>query len=259
MLKSAELAGFWKCPCTYRTFFSLVIKNQISSSKFLFQVYGNMLQENIMYQQLQKICREKVCRMNAFQANSPEISFAPQTNGLLLHLCVFCLIQWQFWDGHTCPSNIRQQLLRPPCLEKQEHHDDNKWKTILSWQMACSCKRCKKLITFLLCQLVTCAFKYFARLWNISSVRGSGKASRAVIKLIACEESKSVDTQALFTCFAVGNNHELSAPSRVFRSSCFGFQQSFYFYLNQSRVMCTISPRLHNYQRTICRRLRYHK
>ena len=39
---------------------------------FYFQVYGNMVEENRMYQQLQKMCREKVC----LKSFSDKISFA---------------------------------------------------------------------------------------------------------------------------------------------------------------------------------------
>jgi len=49
--------------------------NQISSIKFsIFQ--GNLIEENILYQQLQKICREKVCGMKVFRVNLGKI--APQ-------------------------------------------------------------------------------------------------------------------------------------------------------------------------------------
>jgi len=51
-------------------FFSWVIKNQISSTNiFYFGVCGNLVEENIKYQELQKICREKVCRIKVFWAN----------------------------------------------------------------------------------------------------------------------------------------------------------------------------------------------
>jgi len=57
MLKSTEPDSFWYYSCTAeRTCFNWVIKNQI----FYFQVNGNLLEENIKYQQLQKICREKL-------------------------------------------------------------------------------------------------------------------------------------------------------------------------------------------------------
>ena len=37
---------------------------------FLFSgLYGSMEEENIMYQQLQKICRENVCRIKVFRVN----------------------------------------------------------------------------------------------------------------------------------------------------------------------------------------------
>jgi len=62
-------------------FFSWVIKNQISTigyQIFYIQVYGNMAEENRMYEQLQKICsREKV-----FWANSGKISFGTPKNYL---------------------------------------------------------------------------------------------------------------------------------------------------------------------------------
>jgi len=37
--------------------------------------YGNMAVENIMHQYPQKSCREKVCRIDVFQANLGKISF----------------------------------------------------------------------------------------------------------------------------------------------------------------------------------------
>jgi len=50
-----------------RTFFSWVINNQISSVHiFHFQVYGNTTEEIIMYQQLQKIYKEKTFRIKIF-------------------------------------------------------------------------------------------------------------------------------------------------------------------------------------------------
>jgi len=52
-------------------------------------VYGNMVEENVMYQQLQKIWREKVWHINVFWANLGkfgQISLTPQKTGLLLHL-----------------------------------------------------------------------------------------------------------------------------------------------------------------------------
>jgi len=41
---------------------------------FYFHVYGKMAEENIMYQELQKICREKVCRIKSFSGKFEEIS-----------------------------------------------------------------------------------------------------------------------------------------------------------------------------------------
>ena len=58
MLKNTESAGCWQC---------------------------------LMYQQLQKICRENLRRINVFRANlgnSSTISFAPRKICLLLHLCM---------------------------------------------------------------------------------------------------------------------------------------------------------------------------
>jgi len=45
-----------------------------------------MEEENIMYQQLQKICWQKFCHIKVFQGNLGKILFAPQENPLLLHL-----------------------------------------------------------------------------------------------------------------------------------------------------------------------------
>jgi len=36
---------------------------------FYFQVYGNLVEENMMYKQLQKFCRKKVCRIKVFGQN----------------------------------------------------------------------------------------------------------------------------------------------------------------------------------------------
>jgi len=36
---------------------------------FYFQVYGNLVDESITYQQLQKVCMEKVCRTKIFRAS----------------------------------------------------------------------------------------------------------------------------------------------------------------------------------------------
>jgi len=58
---------------------------------FYFQVYGVMLEENRMYQQLTKICREKVCRIKVIRASLDKFgqkSFEPPKNYLLLHLCL---------------------------------------------------------------------------------------------------------------------------------------------------------------------------
>ena len=44
-------------------FFSVgLLRTKFQVTNFLFQVDGNMVEENIMYQELQKVCREKVCR-----------------------------------------------------------------------------------------------------------------------------------------------------------------------------------------------------
>ena len=50
----------WQCPCTafLSYFFRLVYEEpNFKYQIFCFQVYGDMLEENIMYQQVQKICR----------------------------------------------------------------------------------------------------------------------------------------------------------------------------------------------------------
>jgi len=39
---------------------------------FYFQVYGNLVEENIMYQELQNTCRKKHCRLKAFRASLGE-------------------------------------------------------------------------------------------------------------------------------------------------------------------------------------------
>jgi len=53
-------------------------------------MYGNMVEENVMYQQLQKICRGEVCTKKFFGQiweNPRKIFFTPPKNCLLLHLC----------------------------------------------------------------------------------------------------------------------------------------------------------------------------
>jgi len=51
---------------------------------FCFQVYGEKVEIIIIYQQLQNICMDKVCRINVFRPNLGKISFAPTKNCLLL-------------------------------------------------------------------------------------------------------------------------------------------------------------------------------
>ena len=58
---------------------------------FHFQVYGNMVEENEMYQQLQIICKEEVGRINIFRTNLVKFdkkAFATPNDCLLLHLCL---------------------------------------------------------------------------------------------------------------------------------------------------------------------------
>ena len=62
-------------------------------------MYVNIVEENVMYQQLQKICRGKVCTKKFFGQiwqNLGKISFAPPKNCLLLHLWVTCFVKTQF-------------------------------------------------------------------------------------------------------------------------------------------------------------------
>jgi len=49
--------------------FGSVSKTNFEYQFVLFQVYGNIVEEIIMYQQLQKICREKVYRIKVFREN----------------------------------------------------------------------------------------------------------------------------------------------------------------------------------------------
>ena len=69
-----------------------------------------MVEEHIMYQQLQKICREKVCRINVFWASVWKFGqniLYTLNNGLLLHLCwtvnIFCynISFWNFENKST--------------------------------------------------------------------------------------------------------------------------------------------------------------
>jgi len=45
---------------------------------FYSNVYGNMVEENRMYQQLQKFCMENVCCMKVFRGNLSKICLHPQ-------------------------------------------------------------------------------------------------------------------------------------------------------------------------------------
>ena len=67
MLKSTEPAGFWQCSCTVqRTFPELSnFKYQI----FCLEASGNLVEENMMYQHLNSISREKVGCIKAFLTN----------------------------------------------------------------------------------------------------------------------------------------------------------------------------------------------
>ena len=59
MLKSIETAVFWQSSCTIsRTFSVGLLKNPISSTKFYIFKSGNLVEENLMYQQLQKLLGE---------------------------------------------------------------------------------------------------------------------------------------------------------------------------------------------------------
>ena len=64
-----------------------------------------------MYQQLQKICREKVCTKKFFGQiweNPDKISFAPPKNCLLLHLwsCVFIKTCWSLSEAYCIPGKL---------------------------------------------------------------------------------------------------------------------------------------------------------
>jgi len=45
------------------------LKPNFTYQFFYFQVYGNLVEENVMYRQLQKICRENVCDVDVFRVN----------------------------------------------------------------------------------------------------------------------------------------------------------------------------------------------
>jgi len=47
--------------------FSWVLKTNFKWQIFYFLVYGKMVEENILYQQLQKICREKFVALIFFE------------------------------------------------------------------------------------------------------------------------------------------------------------------------------------------------
>ena len=70
MLKNSEPAGFRQYACTpQRTFSQLGIEPNFNYQLFYFQISGNLVEENIEYKQLQKICREKAFCMNVFWAH----------------------------------------------------------------------------------------------------------------------------------------------------------------------------------------------
>jgi len=73
-------------------------------------MYGNMVEENVMCQQLQKICRGKVCTKKFFGniwENPGKIFFAPPKNCLLLHLCITsCLLTCFFQTGNLLKVDI---------------------------------------------------------------------------------------------------------------------------------------------------------
>jgi len=60
MLKNTVPAGFDNVLAQPSILFSVVLmlRSQFQDQNFYFQVYGNMVEENIMYQWLQQICRK---------------------------------------------------------------------------------------------------------------------------------------------------------------------------------------------------------
>jgi len=70
-------------------------------------MYGNMVEENVIYQQLQKICRGKVCTKKFFKQiceNPGKISFAPPKNFLLLHLWCNDMLEQTIVKNKDCPK-----------------------------------------------------------------------------------------------------------------------------------------------------------
>lgn len=109
---------------------------------------------------------------------------------------VFCHIQWHCRVTDTCPSDVRHQLLRPSCFDKQEPISDTKWKTIAFPQTTCKLNAVKGLSLSSNSSRWYAPFKskfgntkYFTGLRTISSIRGSGYTSRTVYKLIVFAKS----------------------------------------------------------------------
>jgi len=96
-------------------FFSWVIKIQISSTNF--HVYGNMVEENKIYQQIQKICRAKVCRINVSWANLGKISFSPPKTFLLLRVW-----DWRWRKIHEIDFLAKKLLLIERDQVSRHHH-----------------------------------------------------------------------------------------------------------------------------------------
>jgi len=68
--------------------FSVGLSTTFQVPNFLFSclLYGNMVEENSMYQKLLKVCRKNVYCIKNVRANLGKISFEPPKNCLLLHL-----------------------------------------------------------------------------------------------------------------------------------------------------------------------------
>jgi len=122
VLKNTEPAAFWQCSCTaYRTFSVGLLRTKFQATNLLFSNLCQHVDENITYQQLQTICREKVCRIKAFRANlekfgrkilcTPKKSLFPTPMGEILKNLrqKFCKSRWHI-EMHLSRWNTLSEL-----------------------------------------------------------------------------------------------------------------------------------------------------
>jgi len=89
-------------------FFSVGLESNFKYTIFYFQVYVNMIDENIMHQQLQKT-KEKVFRANLWKLG--KISFGPPKNCLLLHLGLeYSVLRFSTALSFCCVINFFRNL-----------------------------------------------------------------------------------------------------------------------------------------------------